>query len=418
MSARRRRSGAVRLRLSKATLARLVPAALFALATGWLLVVVSGANIVREVRPDLALGMMPFDARAKAKSAERLSASPRATPAQLREAQRLATEALDRDPTIASAWRTLGLVSTLGNRPGAAAGFFHTSERISRRDVPTQLWLIEEAVARNNIPAVLHHYDVALRTSRSSHPLLLPILIAATASDGVVPNLVPLLRTGPPWQEAFYQALLDQPPPGTNFLQLLRRLRGTPGAPTPAIMGRLVSRLVDTQRFAQAYDLYRQMRGRPAGELLRNGGFDHENVVPPFDWLFEDGDASAAQGVVRGSGQGPTLQVSAVSGASGNVATQILVLRPGAYTLAARSGTTEGARPANLLWTVGCARGGPAVLGTVQAPADRGAGVVETLAFQVPGGCDAQRVTLSVQADFDPQGVGGWVDDVAIRPRR
>ena len=35
-------------------------------------------------------------------------------------------------------------------------------------------------------------------------------------------------------------------------------------------------------------------------------------MSPPFDWLFEDGDANAAQGVVRGSGQ-PTLQVSAVS---------------------------------------------------------------------------------------------------------
>ena len=240
---RRRRSGAVRLRLSRGMMARLVPALLFAIATGWLLVVVSGANIVREVRPDLALGMMPFDARAKAKSAERLSASPRATPAQLREARRLATEALDRDPTIASAWRTLGLVSTLRNRPGAAAGFFHTSERISRRDVPTQLWLIEEAVARNNIPAVLHHYDVALRTSRASHPLLLLILIAATARRRRAQSgaCCGLGRHG----RRLSIKPADQPPPGTNFSSSCGSC-GTPEPLTPAMMARW-SRLVDTQ---------------------------------------------------------------------------------------------------------------------------------------------------------------------------
>ena len=69
---------------------------------------------------------------------------------------------------MVEAWRTLAIIST---RPGQGEALFHFASSLSRRDVPTQLWLIEDAVRKNDIPGALSHYDAALRSSLASQQI-------------------------------------------------------------------------------------------------------------------------------------------------------------------------------------------------------------------------------------------------------
>ncbi|MDT9096849.1 hypothetical protein RSW32_26335, partial [Escherichia coli] len=68
---------------------------------------------------------------------------------------------------------------------GAARRLFAYGQRLSRRDNSTQLWAIEDAVARNDIPDVLRHYDVALRTSPNLADILYPVLASASADPAI-----------------------------------------------------------------------------------------------------------------------------------------------------------------------------------------------------------------------------------------
>src|SRR3546814_1290750 len=53
------------------------------------------------------------------------------------------------------------------------------SQKLSRRDLRTQLMAIELAVAQGDISGALRHYDIALRTKKNAPELLFPVLTSA-----------------------------------------------------------------------------------------------------------------------------------------------------------------------------------------------------------------------------------------------
>ncbi|MFV3517295.1 hypothetical protein ACNJD8_22045, partial [Mycobacterium tuberculosis] len=75
---------------------------------------------------------------------------------------RIARQALVQDPTAVAAVATLGINAQLRGDTGPARRIFAYANQLSRRDLRTQLWAIEDAVSRNDIPGVLNNYDIAL----------------------------------------------------------------------------------------------------------------------------------------------------------------------------------------------------------------------------------------------------------------
>jgi hypothetical protein len=364
---------------------------------------------------------MPFDARSKARAAEQQIAEVRSpNDPKLAEAARFASEALERDPTIASAWRTLGLVAAIRNEAGAGR-LFRIAEGVSRRDTPTQLWLIEDSVRRNDIAGALVHYDVALRTSNTSYELLLPILVSAMDNDGIVEPLARLLRTDPPWRRWFLEKMTDHPPAGQNAARLLE-LTGRPGPmEEQALVAHLVEIYAVNRQYGPAMRIYQTLHLNPGSgaSLVRNGGFDQDNSVPPLDWKFEQGDdVGADQQPSPNGASGRVLQVYSESGAGGVVVSQLLMLPAGRYDLAAQSGASPDVRPANLQWQILCAHDQAIKLLELAAPTALPAGQRQQGEFSVPASCPAQWLALSIRADSgQPGGIGGWVDNVGIRPR-
>lgn len=414
----RRRGRSRRHSWSGPRIARLLAIAAVSVALAWLSVAVGLAGASRESRPDLALRFLPFDARAKAKVAERLSTRSQRDRVAGARARILSQEALARDPTVIPAWRTLAILSGIGGQADRASALFHIVGRMARRDLPSQLWLIEERVAHNDIAGALHHYDVALRTSPRAYDLLLPILVSATAEDAIVQPLARILRADPQWRPYFLAKLSENPPAAANAVRLVELLGAGRPMSDGYIMARLIPRFADRGELAAAWRLYRRMGGATgsADALIRNGGFERPNPLPPFDWvLADDTGISAEQRVISGVADSAVLEVRAASGEGGRPARQMLLLPPGGYRLSWRAGAVGDVPPAVLRWTLSCAgEGGSGLLDLAIAPLD-GRARSQGARFQVPGsGCRAQWLDLGLQSEFGPSGVGGWIDAVSI----
>ncbi|HEV7660392.1 MAG TPA: hypothetical protein VGO55_11155 [Allosphingosinicella sp.] len=420
MRGRRRRREGRRWTLSRATLFRLLLVVPFVVAAGWLSVGVSGSNILRLERPDRALSFQPADARARAKASEQIFLLAQGRPPQrprpltepeLAAMEQLARDALRRDPTVVMAWRMLGVAAAARNQAARAARMFHFAGTLSKRDLPTQLYLIEERVQQNDIGGALRQYDATLRTSGASHEILLPILVSAIGNDGIVEPLAALLNSGPPWRRAFMERLAAGTPDPAGLVQLIQLTHGSASPEEKAQIATAMQAMINRRQFAPAMRVYQLLAAADSrgSQLLRNGGFDRPNPYPPLDWQLLSGVD------VGGEQQSDRLRIHAASGSGGLAARQLLLLAPGNYEISADAGATDDARAARVTWTVQC--GGndqgimlleqdlPALSGRIRARAS----------FSVPAGCGAQWLRLNIRPDFDPGGVAAWIDSFALR---
>ena len=141
----------------------------------------------------------------------------RGEPAARAEARSLARAALaarrdDRGPPGAAS-----RIADSTPRGRATAHLSAFAERMSRRDLPTQLWLIEERVRRNDIAGALAPLRHRAAHRRQAAPNCCSRCWSPrppmTASSGRSPAL---LRTDPPWRQAFLFELAQAPPSGRN----------------------------------------------------------------------------------------------------------------------------------------------------------------------------------------------------------
>lgn len=144
--------------------------ALLASMLGYQTVTLGIALAVQRTDAVQAYRLAPSDsqiAAALAASIFTTDQSPRAQP----HITDLARQALRGDPTAEQAAATLGLQEQLRGHSVMARRWFGYAQMLSRRDLQVQLWAIEDAIGRGDIPAALHQYDTALRTSNAASEL-------------------------------------------------------------------------------------------------------------------------------------------------------------------------------------------------------------------------------------------------------
>jgi len=414
---RRRRASSARataraIALSPKRLARLAIIAGIGVALAWLLVAHNLATRLRETAPRNAVDLAAWhgSARDALANAQLAATAKERSPATVAGAVATARAALAINPLSVSSWRVLGYAADIRGDEAAARKLIKTAESMSRRDSLTQLWLIEDAVRRDDIPGAMAHYDAALRTSRLSRDLLLPILVRATDDPIIRLNIAHTLTSNPPWREEFIIRFAAEAPSGPVAADLLQRLKRTGPVPLVPELALLVRRLAERGDIQSAFSVYRTlMDGRDSAALVRNGGFDRENVLPPIDWSFFDtGGVTASQALDR-------LEISAASDAGGRAAFQLLALEPGRYRLGALIGYEPGDEPASIELALLCESTGGRRLAFVANRATAPARGVD-ISFDVPSGCPAQRLEIGVTSETQPGGSAAWVDRVVVRP--
>lgn len=153
---------------------------------------------LRTASPEAAQTLRPTDAAALGRYLDQKTMrdpNARVSPA---EAARIRT-GLSYAPLTRRALRALAVEAAGRNDTQGAERAMSLSDAVSRRDAPTQLWLIERAVGREDVPGALVHYHRVMAVHPEMEQVLLPILANAISAPEVRNALAPYVARQTPW---------------------------------------------------------------------------------------------------------------------------------------------------------------------------------------------------------------------------
>jgi hypothetical protein len=302
-------------------------------------------------------------------------------------------------------------------KPNASAvKLFAEAERLSRRDLVTQIWLAEFNLRRGDIPAVLGHLDVALRTSEAGEESLFPLLVAVSSDRRLADALARRMRARPNWAEPFGNYLLGGQVPPAISAYIFENALDSKNADDLKLIESLMQRLADAGETGLLGEVADHFKLAPKGSTpVTNGGFESTAGLRPFTWsLTGDTDLWAAPEL--GPRGGNVLALNASSGQSGDLARQLVQLRPGRYRLSADVGNVPDEIYLRPTLTVRCADGDRAQLVTLK-PASEGPNAQRMgTTFVVPQGCSLQWLAVSMSGTDSAPTDLPWIDNVAIAP--
>lgn len=290
------------------------------------------------------------------------------------------------NPLDARASAHLAMLFQLDNDEAAATNMMNYAQRISRRNTAAQFWWIEHWAQRGDVAKVLRHYDIALRTSGSAQSTLFPVLVAAVENPIVSQQLALALDDEAVWTaqfvQQFAQVTRNSDAIRRFFLELVEADFGT----SELAIATAISRLVDAGSPAQGFELYTAFYREAAEPLIRNANFSTAPHLPTaFDWNL--GEAGFYVGL------GPDgLELDATNSASGLVASQVVQLTPGAWSVQFQhDGGLAGSERLNLdLVCIGSS------VGTQPAP-QRQPNVFQAQ-VRIPSDCPYQKMSILLRS--------------------
>lgn len=205
--------------------------------------------------------------------------------------------------------------------------------KLTRRDSLTNMSLIEAAAKRGDDAKSFAWISRTMLTRSSAAMAYGKAMAAATARDGAVEALIDVLGPKPRWSNLYWQLILEQPNSYVNAAKLRIALTKAPWKQTSieSTDKDLVRVLANAGKFDEARQLASTLQPvRTAkGNLLANGNFSAEPSFAPFDWeLSALGNLGASI-----DKDNRRLVISAIGGASGPAARQLVRLAPGNYRL-------------------------------------------------------------------------------------
>lgn len=371
------------------------------------------AQVAAKSQPQAADANVSYDGRLAAAHAAALI-TPSITPAERTLAASLSRAALRRDPTAVSAAATLGAVTLAQNDTAAARRLLAYAQMLSRRNVQTQLWSIEDAVGRGDVLGALHWYDIALRTKPELSDILYPVLAQASRDATIRVALTRTLAGKPPWSDSYVGFAAGQKDNPQSTAALFAGLRARGVVIPPAAEASVVGVLLDGGNVGEAWRYYAAIRPGATRARARDPRFTALLDTPSLlDWLpVNDGNVSTS---IQRTLKGGVFEFSAPASIGGTVLQQVQLLPAGSYRL---SGHSDGiAQDAHALpyWTLTCRADGRE-LGrvTVSNSAQAGGNFAGTLT--VPANCPVQVLALFAQASDAIGGISGQIDRVVLAP--
>ena len=293
-----------------------------------------------------------------------------------------------------------------------ARALFDYAQYLSRRSLQVQLWAIEDAVARGDIPGALRHYDIALRTKRDASALLFPVLTSAIVDPTVRNAVATTLARRPVWGQGFVNFVASNGTDPLASAALFDDLRRRDVAISNGANAIVIAALLDTGRFDAAWSYYAGIRGGADRRKSRDPRFTATLDEPsPLDWLLSDA-AGISTSIQRGS-DGGIFDFAVGPSIGGVLLRQAQLLLPGNYVLEGRSIGID--QPADTLpyWVVSCRDGRE--LGRVIMPASASAGGRFAGRFSVPDDCPMQVLSLIARPSSAVAGLVGQIDRVTLR---
>lgn len=371
------------------------------------------AYAIRGRDPERAHALAPNDGRVTAALSQiRLGDKP--SVADRAAARSLARDALQHEPTAVAAASTLGLDADLAGNKQEARRLFGYAAALSRRDLRTQAWAVQDTLLRGDVEQAMRHFDIALRTSRVAPDLLFPILAQALADDRFRSALIRTLSTRPVWAVRFVDYVAEGIVAPRETAMLLRQLQRAAApvvsnsAPAMMVNSLLAARLPD-----EAWSYYTFIRPGVDRRRSRDPRFATNLARPsPFDWVPINEGAIATS--IRRDGANGFFEFSAPTGAGGAMLRQVQLLPPGRYQLTGHGSGIDQAETAAPYWALTCSDGRE--LGrVVMSPSSSENGTFGG-ELMVPAGCAMQTLSLIARPSDAIMGVTGQIDRIMLIP--
>ncbi|MBN2974449.1 hypothetical protein JW805_20895 [Roseomonas aeriglobus] len=381
-------------------------------AVGSVSVTHSLAMTLKDEAPERAYVMAPWDGQVAALFARTLFGVDASPAAQTRAGQ-IALAALRSDPTVVPAVTTLAIRAQVEGDTGKTRRLFAYAQSLSRRDLVTQLWMIEDAVERGDIPGAMRNYDIALRTSRFTPQLLYPTLTTAMDDPAIRRALVETLSRQPLWITSFVEHVANNGEPMTAA-QLFQDLSAVQVPIPQDARADVIEALIRKQRFSAAWNYYRSIRRGTDPRMSRDPEFSAALESPTaFDWrpVIDNAGISA---VIQPGEQNGVFDFAVPATIGGTVLQQMQLLPPGRYDLTGRSEDLEQPADTRPYWALQCDTGRE--LGRIDMPNSAEDGGRFAGSFTIPSDCRAQNLKLVVRPSNSVAGVTGKILSVQLHP--
>lgn len=385
--------------------------ALGAAVLGYISVTHTLAYTVRVDTTEHAHMLAPGDGRITALAAQRL-AGVGASPADRNRSDALARLALQQDPVAVVAVTTLGLNAQVKGNTASARRLFAYAGRLSRRELQTQLWAIEDGVGRSDVPTILYNYDIALRTSQNASEILFPILASALGDPEIRGALVKTMIGRPVWGPSFinFASANASSEAATSFFRRLSRV-GLPITDEPR--ARLVASMIKQGNVSEAWAYYATFRRGANRRSSRDPKFAADTASPtPFDWVPANDDGITTS--IQRNGSLGVFDFAAPSSVGGALLRQVQMLLPGEYTLVGHSMAIDQEPNARPYWSLTCNDGRE--LGRFEVPNSAQGNGRFNGRFLVPSNCAVQTLMLVARPVDSVNGLSGQIDHVMIAP--
>lgn len=295
------------------------------------------------------------------------------------------------------ALRQLGLIHDARGDKEGADRLIRLSEKMSRRDLGAQFWLVRREAENDNLAAAVKHIDVGLRTHPGSNDMLFPILTKAIENKDVQDEVRKTLRQNPTWLAGFLEYAFAR---SENLASVAAVMEPLP-ASMPGYDGRLQDRLLMEQlvakkQYAVAQEYYQSKPYLPKA-LLTSLDFSPVAIsadTQPFGWSLLDNNAAVA--AFDQTQDGVQLFVRIDYARSGDLLSKILFLKAGTYRLTANYGDVSSDAPTGLQYRVYCLSPDQAEAIEVLQHVDVRANKSINSNFNVPASCSVQRLVVAV----------------------
>lgn len=275
------------------------------------------------------------------------------------------------------------------------------SDRLSRREIGTQLLLIEKNSQTDAIGETLKHYDIALTTNRGAQENLFPILATAIEDKAINREFAGLMASKQPWMDAFIRFKLERDKESNALVDAGNAARVRPSGPAFDEMKQLLfERSLRTGNYAAARQFYAKYQVAEPG-LLQTARFSPPQSVRQgalMRWQLFELPYILPQ-ITRAEASSPyQLIVEASSSARGTVASKLMMLPPGRRRIAIDYGNVAFTPASFATWTLRCVgvKGDPVIW-----TADVANAAPTRATITIPPQCGAQMIELAISSGAD-----------------
>ena len=299
-----------------------------------------------------------------------------------------------------------GTVAQMDGAGSRAEALFLAAQARNPRAPAPRYFLADRYLRTNRIGQGLAQMSALSRlVSNGSQPLG-PALAAYAQTPGAVPELRRFFATSPGLRDMTLSILANDIANAPLIMSLAPQ-GPVRQSPPPEWQGRLVRSLITAGNYSAADFVWRRITGITDRGLLHNPNFRDKSAPPPFNWQLTSGSAGVAEASATGG-----LDVIYYGREEVVLATQIVLLAPGQYSIAMR---IKGASSASgLAWSISCITTNAELLRLPLEGEGKGA---MGAAFTVPStGCGAQNIELRGRPGDEPQTAQLTIFDLNLQP--